>query len=434
MVEQTYNQLEPDEPQDAPHYVEQSAGEYRRLSLKTPHRNVATLFGKITLWRRGYRFVNRDVAERTIFPLEMAMGVTAGATPALAEVAARNMADAGATQSAVLRRLREEHGVRWSPRTLRTVTKQVEARLTPLRRGQQVAQVLRWLQQAEKSRGKQRPTLSVGRDGVTLATRPHGFFEVATAATITVYDRAGKRLGSIYLGYVPELGQQTMTDELTALLKEILAAWSGKLPRLVYLTDAGDRECTYFANVLRRLRHPTTGRRLSWQRIIDYYHAAGRLTTMAEALFGAGSRAADAWARRMRKLLKKPNGVFRVLHSAAALRSRGRMSAAQRKLFQTAYQYLRNRSRHLRYHEYQSAKLPIGSGVTEAACKTLFTQRLKLSGMRWSREGAQVILNLRAIRLSGIWHETYRASLASSTLPTPRTPAHPRRSAQQLAA
>ena len=57
--------------------------------------------------------------------------------------------------------------------------------------------------------------------------------------------------------------------------------------------------------------------------------------------------------------------------------------------------------------------LPIGSGVTEAACKTIVAQRLKLSGMRWSKAGAQPILDLRVTLLSGIWAATYRQHLRS---------------------
>jgi hypothetical protein len=55
--------------------------------------------------------------------------------------------------------------------------------------------------------------------------------------------------------------------------------------------------------------------------------------------------------------------------------------------------------------------LPIGSGVTEAACETLFTQRVKLSGMRWKRHGLQVVLNLRMLVLSGVWTEVYSRTL-----------------------
>ena len=55
--------------------------------------------------------------------------------------------------------------------------------------------------------------------------------------------------------------------------------------------------------------------------------------------------------------------------------------------------------------------MPLGSGVTEAACKTVYTQRLKLSGMHWQKAGAQTILNLRVLQLSGVWDEAYARAL-----------------------
>ena len=53
-------------------------------------------------------------------------------------------------------------------------------------------------------------------------------------------------------------------------------------------------------------------------------------------------------------------------------------------------------------------RLPIGSGVTEAGCKVVFTQRFKESGMTWSLEGGEVILRLRLAVLSGVWDQVYR--------------------------
>jgi hypothetical protein len=55
--------------------------------------------------------------------------------------------------------------------------------------------------------------------------------------------------------------------------------------------------------------------------------------------------------------------------------------------------------------------------VTEAACKTVFTQRLKQSGMTWKQEGGQRIVDLRVIRLSGVWPEVYQAYLQAKVLP-----------------
>ena len=418
VVQFAYNRIEPSEHEQLPHYLAYEAGQYRRLNRKTPNREVATLFGKITLWRRGYRYVERDVAEPAIFPLEMHLGLVEGATPALADQAARALAETGATQQTVLVRLKREHGVVWGVKKLRAVAEKTSAAMEPCRREQQAAQVVEWLRQAQDSKGRNRPALAAGRDGVTLCTQPHSFYEVATTATLSVYDRKGRRLGTVYLAYAPELGQQKMTDELTALIQEVLQRWAGPLPRLNYLTDAGESETQYYRRVLRKMKHPRTGQRLDWRWIVDFYHATQRLTVMGEALFGPGREAA-AWAARMRKRLMKPNGPFRVLHAAAAMRSRRKLSARVRKDFQRAYNYIRTRTKHMQYAEFRRLGLPIGSGITEAACKTVFTQRLKLSGMRWSRGGAQTILNLRVVSLSGLWDKVYQAAV-NATLPLVR--------------
>ncbi|MGH7134095.1 MAG: hypothetical protein ACREHD_00050 [Pirellulales bacterium] len=94
------------------------------------------------------------------------------------------------------------------------------------------------------------------------------------------------------------------------------------------------------------------------------------------------------------------------------------MSKRAAKEFRRAYNYLRARTRHMQYAKFKKLRLPIGSGVTEAACKTIFTQRLKLSGMTWTKSGAQTILNLRVILLSGIWDAIYTAALSQRRLPT----------------
>ena len=76
----------------------------------------------------------------------------------------------------------------------------------------------------------------------------------------------------------------------------------------------------------------------------------------------------------------------------------------------------------MRYAEYARVKIPLGSGVTEAACKTVVAQRLKLSGMRWTKAGAGVILDLRVILLSGLWTKAYRRILNGRSDREPRTP------------
>jgi hypothetical protein len=405
-VEWAYNHVEPSQTDVLPAHVEFDAGLYTRIKHKTPQ-DVATVFGKICLWRVGYR-PTQKTGDPTIFPLAQQLGIIASATPALAERAARYQAEAGATQRRTLQRLKQEHGVDWGVKKLRQVTNRVAETMTENRHDVQVEKLLQLLEQAWSSKGKHKPVLSVGRDGIAFGVPVRGgtIFEVASAGTVTVLDRRAKRLGTVYLAYMPESKQGTMSDQLTRLVKEVLQRWEHPLPRLCYVTDAGDNETTYYNKVLRRMRHPRTGEKLEWVRVVDYYHASERLWKMAEALFGKRP-AGRAWARRMQKLLKKPNGIRRVLTSAAALRSRHELKGKRKEEFGKAYNYLRVRTKYMRYAAYKRVGIPCGSGVTEAACKTIYTQRLKLSGMRWKKAGAQTILNLRVMLLSNVWTEAY---------------------------
>src|SRR5439155_5667789 len=93
----------------------------------------------------------------------------------------------------------------------------------------QEQRLLQWLGEAERSRGRHRPVLGVGRDGVMVPIRGHGFQE-ASAATASVYDRRGRRLGTVYLGQMPEAHQKALTAALTALVNGVLRQWDGPPP------------------------------------------------------------------------------------------------------------------------------------------------------------------------------------------------------------
>jgi hypothetical protein len=424
LLERLLNGLEGD-GRGLPHDVLFEGQGYRRLGKKTRNAHVATLFGTICLWRFGYRFWEPRIKEACLFPLERQLGLIAGVTPALADYVGRRMAEAGATQQRVLQQLREERGVSLGVKRLRKLVAALSDGLAPQRQAAQVEALLEALRQAEFRRGNRKPVLAVGRDGVNLCEYQYRFWEVATTATVTVFDRAGKRLTTVCLAWRPELGQATMTQLLTDLLTDVLRQWEGPLPTLAYIADSGGQESNYFEDVLAVMRHPRTGERLSWQRVVDFYHAAERVWTMAEALFGTDDPRYQRWARRMLHLLKrKPRGAKRVLHSAAALAARRRMSKSRVQAFRKAYNYIRKRTKWMKYSDYKQRHIPLGSGITEAACKTVFAQRLKLSGMRWKKTGAQQILTLRTILLSHTWQDTYVRMLdtQAASLPRPYTP------------
>lgn len=404
--------LEPSDATRLPKDLYYQCGGYRRRAKATPNRSITTRFGNIVLWRTGFRSWQRG--EETIFPLELMMGLVENVSPAMLDWIGREIAAAGMSQQATLDAIRQSSGVSMGVKRLRACTEALAASMQPLRQSHQADALLEMLQIARESSGSRKPVLSVGRDGITLRHRK-GFFEVATAATLSVYNRAGKRLGTIYLAHPPELGQGTMDTMLTGLIQEVFSRWSGPLPRLAYVTDSGSNETEYYRRVLKKMKHPISGKKLDWTRVADFYHVSERVWAMADALFTKSQqRQSYAWAQRMMKKLKQPNGASRVLHSAASLRSRRKLGKTRLENFEKAYRYIQSRTRYMKYYDCKRDHLPIGSGVTEAACKTVFTQRLKLSGMRWSHEGAGRILTLRTILLSGTWTSTYGAGLKAN--------------------
>ena len=193
------------------------------------------------------------------------------------------------------------------------------------------------------------------------------------------------------------------------------------MPRLVYITDAGFHPRDYFENVLSRMFDPKrAGRYLEWGWTVDYYHACCYVSKVAEAIFGPG-REAHSWAAKMRRWLKdKPGGIHRVLRSAGALRAiRGLVG--EDKDYHDAYAFLHKHARWMDYAASRRRKLPIGSGVTEAACKIVFSQRFKCSGMKWDIAGGAAILELRVALLSRTWTAVRDAMFATLIPMLPRT-------------
>ena len=425
ILQSVFNQIEPDDPQDAPKHTCRDRQEYTRKNQKSPTRGgIATLFGTIDLQRCLYEPLQeaRDDGQRCFAPLELCLGIVAHkATPALAERVGRLATQQ--TQQQLLDLLQREHHVAWSVKVLRQVTEAVSAGMAPYLRQAQQQAVLCWLAQAQQSRGRYRVVLAVGRDGIMLPIRNEEHYKEGGVATVSVYDRRGRRLGTVYLGEMPQALQVRLTAELTALVQAVLAGCTGPLPRLVYLTDAGHHQTAYFQEVLKKMDNPRrAGERLEWLWIVDYYHAAGYVTQLATVLFRE-EKTRQAWARRMRRLLRETDrGVIRVLHSAAQYYGRKSWSAEQEKDYWEAYNYLRKHRQEMKYSRYRRVGLPIGSGVTEAGCKVVFTQRFKQSGMTWNLEGGEVILRLRLAELSGVWDEVYREYLNHQPVVSLATP------------
>ena len=79
--------------------------------------------------------------------------------------------------------------------------------------------------------------------------------------------------------------------------------------------------------------------------------------------------------------------------------------------------FFRKHRHRMRYHALKEEGIAIGSGVVEAACKTLVAQRLKRSGMRWRIAGGQAVLTFRALIKSGLFNQAWAALMHARSGP-----------------
>ena len=131
--------------------------------------------------------------------------------------------------------------------------------------------------------------------------------------------------------------------------------------------------------------------------VLDWYHALEHLWAAAKDRWGEDRARVESWVEARQQELWE-GGVEAVL---TALRTGEATSEIH--YFET------NRHR-MRYAEFRAKGYPIGSGTVESACKRVIGARLKQAGMRWTKAGAQAVLNLRTQLLSGRWEAIWPAT------------------------
>jgi len=206
---------------------------------------------------------------------------------------------------------------------------------------------------------------------------PAGYREVG-CATISFCDGQGDMLGAIRMARTPERNKRTLKASLAA---EVLAVLRQQptLP-IVKVADGADDNWTFLAGELP-----------GGHEVLDFFHATEHLHAALAAAYGDGARKTRQRFEELKEVLRDDlDGVARVLSALGYLR---KLHPQRDKIRQCIAYFRRHRTR-MNYAAMKARGLPIGSGVVEAACKTLVAQRLKLSGMRWGH-GAQAILTPR---------------------------------------
>jgi hypothetical protein len=268
------------------------------------------------------------------------------------------------------------------PREAVTVAVSLDGVMVPMKDGQR-------LQKREHARNKGKETRG-----------PAGCQE-SGCGTVSLYDDEGERLKTTYYGRMPESKKGTLAAQLDNELACVLAM--NPAVKIALIADGAKDNWRILREIIdnRMVEGFLTDTRAVFE-IADYYHACEHLKTATDLYYGEGSIKSRSCFEELRITLRdEDNGVEQVIQKIAYFRNR--CTGKRRKSLSKEVKYFRVRKLQMNYAEFARLNLPIGSGVVEAACKTLVTQRMKRSGMRWTINGGQAVLTLRGILQSNRW-------------------------------
>jgi len=141
--------------------------------------------------------------------------------------------------------------------------------------------------------------------------------------------------------------------------------------------------------------------------VLDLYHVMERLWALCYYFCAEGSVEATLWVRKyLKMILEGKTGYF--IGAIRQIISKGDFCKSKRAAIEKMLEYYERRKEYMCYDLCLSKGYPIGSGVIEGACRSFVKDRMELSGMRWSEEGAEAMLELRSIKVNGYWADYWQ--------------------------
>ena len=359
----------------------------RRISSQ--ERVAHTLFGDIPLVRNYY---HQPPEGRGRFPLDEALGLIDGYTPGVA---------------ALIGRCAAEHPFRRAEESFRAYTGlTVEARQFP-RLAEQIGPLAeRFLRANHPSGERKPPRVYIATDGTGAPLRHEelkgrkGRQPDGTAQTHEI------KVGAIFTQH-PVTGQKPWRDldSNTYVATTQRAEPFGQMMRNEF--------CRRFPDPPAEIAFLGDGAAWNWELqrvffpmalgIVDFYHAAEHVTGVVDLIEDHHTPSGHKRRRRWVKLLLRGR-LDLFLEEARVAFPPDKTESGEK-----ALDYFEKNRERMRYRYFRDHGYFIGSGVVEAACKTVVAQRFKGSGMHWSEQGLSHILSIRTALQSHRYDEFWRA-------------------------
>ena len=354
-------------------------GEVKMTSKGQTDKSYQTPYGKVSIKRYSYQ---SSKGGKTYCPLDEKARIIRDATPKFAQQISHKYANMNALS--VRSDLMENHHRKVSHSYLQSVSEWVGS----------IAQAKEeiWEYETPKLENAVKSVV-LSLDGAYLLMREHGYRE-SMVGNLSLYDVEGKRLHTIYLGEVPEYGKSRFFTRMETEISRIKKQY----PDVLYLGIAdGAKNNWVFLD-----KHTS-------MQLLDFFHVTEYLAKAAYAAYPdkTAKPKRELWLSEHCSQLKSQSGAAQdIIDEMEKLSKKTSLSKKIKDDLLSALTYFQNHQNMMNYPAHIAQNLPIGSGVTEAACKTLVKQRLCCSGMHWKETGAKVVLSLRAlVQSKGRWQQ-----------------------------
>jgi hypothetical protein len=235
-------------------------------------------------------------------------------------------------------------------------------------------------------------TVAIGMDGTCSFVGNSGWRETMVG-TISLYNENGDRLHTIYIAQAPEYGKGQFKHRMIQEIEEVKKVVPSSA-KYIGIADGAVDNWNFLKSFVK-------------VEIVDFYHATEYLAKASKASNSKDEDKQKEWLESACHVLKNDQySALAILEEMKELREKKNLSKQVRKDLESAITYFTNHNKQMNYSDAIANNFPIGSGVTESACKVIVKQRLCLSGARWTHGGANNILRLRAINSTdGRWKQ-----------------------------
>lgn len=354
-------------------------GDIKFTARTRSNKRYQTPYGAVDVDRYVYQ---TSKGGRVYRPLEAKARIIGTATPKLAKMVSNKYARMNARD--VIEDLEENHGRKITLMFLQNLADTVGS----------IAQLKEEIWEYEMPKlPEDIATISISLDGALLPMCDDGYREAMVGA-ISLYDSSGDRQHTVYIGAAPEYGKTKFLERLEREIKHVKILYPESL--YVGIADGAKSNWPF-------LEEHTN------KQVLDFYHVTEYLSKTTNAAYPGKTedKKRTIWMKeRCHQLKHDSGGAGEILEELKNLSLKKNLNSTTRTNLKSAITYFENHLSIMNYSDFVKNDLPIGSGVTEAACKTLIKQRFCCSGMKWKQPGVKTVLSLRSlVQTKGRWKQ-----------------------------